>query len=58
MRTCYPARMRFRSLWRSRCAVVAAIDHGSSLEAELAELKERVAALEEDLRRFKEQFGA
>jgi uncharacterized protein YceH (UPF0502 family) len=33
-------------------------DLRSSLEAELAELKERVAALEEDLRRFKEQFGA
>ncbi len=29
-----------------------------SLESEIAELRERVAALEEDLQRFKSQFGA
>jgi uncharacterized protein YceH (UPF0502 family) len=33
-------------------------DRIGSLESEIAELRERVAALEEDLRRFKGQFGA
>jgi uncharacterized protein len=33
-------------------------DRIGSLESEIAELKERVTAMEEDLRRFKEQFGA